>query len=59
MLLMYRIARLDLMNSTSTMLTTRSSVIARAGTWKRLSMPNALIVMPAREMPYSARPVGR
>ena len=38
------------------MLTTRSTVIARPGTWKRLSTPNCLIVMPAREIPYSARP---
>ncbi len=44
------------MNSTSAMFTTRSIVIARAGTWKRLSTPNALIVMPAREIPYRARP---
>ena len=38
------------------MLTTRSIVIARAGTWKRLSTPKPLIVMPAREIPYRARP---
>ena len=35
MLLMYRIARLLEMNSTSSTFTTRSTVIARAGTWNR------------------------
>ena len=34
------------------MLTTRSTVIARAGTWKRFSTPSSLIVMPALEIPY-------
>ena len=33
MLLMYRIARFDVMNTTSAMFTSRSTVIARAGTW--------------------------
>ena len=56
MLLMYRIARFDVMNMTSAMLTIRSTVIARAGTWKRLSTPSCLIVIPAREIPNSARP---
>src|ERR1700722_18340784 len=56
MLLMYRIARLEVMNSTRQMFTTRSSVIARAGTWNRFRWPNSLIVMPALEIPYRARP---
>ena len=30
--------------------------MARAGTWKRLSTPNCLIVIPAREIPNRARP---
>ena len=35
MLLRYKMARLLEMNSTSSTFTTRSTVIARAGTWKR------------------------
>ena len=30
--------------------------MARPGTWKRLSTPSCLTVMPAFEIPYSARP---
>ena len=55
MLLMYRIARLLEMNSTSSTLTTRSTVIAFPGTCQRLSLPSPLIVRPAFEIPYSAR----
>ena len=43
------------MNTTRAMFTSRSTVIARAGTWNRLRWPNSLIVMPAFEIPYSAR----
>ena len=38
------------------MLTTRSTVIARAGTLYLLRTPSCLIVRPAFEIPYSARP---
>ena len=41
---------------TKRMLTTMSRVIAFPGTWKRLSTPSCLIVIPSREMPKSARP---
>src|ERR1700756_4031954 len=56
MLLMYRITRLLEMNRIRHVLTTRSTVIALPGTWKRLSLPSHLIVSPAFEIPYSARP---
>ena len=38
------------------MFTTMSTVMPRAGTWKRLRWNNHLIVMSSRAIPYSARP---
>ena len=57
MLLMYRIARLLAMNSTSSTLTTRSTVIARAGHVVAVQQPSCLIVMSvARDAVQRARP---
>ena len=38
------------------MFTTMSTLIPRAGTWKRLRWYSHLIVMSSRAIPYSARP---
>src|SRR6516164_8179387 len=56
MLLMYRMPRTLEMNRIRHVFTTRSTVIALPGTWKRLILPSHLIVRPALEIPYSARP---
>ena len=48
-------ARLLEMNSTSSTFTTRSTVIARAGTWKRFRWYSCLTVMWSRAIPYRAR----
>jgi len=40
---------------TTTTLTTMSTVIALAGTWKRLRCPSQRTVMPDLEIPYRAR----
>ena len=56
MLLRYRIARLLETKRTRQTFTTRSTVIARAGTWNRFRTPSSLIVMSALAIPYSARP---